>query len=188
MSNFVHRGNEIIEYVLKSSKRARHIRIVVKHDASVVVTIPYKVGEIRAEYFVVQKASWILERIAYIKKNPQRDIVKHSTQEIEGYKVQALKLVRERLAYFNQFYKLIWNNISIKNTVSRWGSCSKKGNLHFNYKIVLLPPNVADYIIVHELCHLGEFNHSKNFWKLVAKTIPDYMEMRRELKKVGLRL
>ena len=59
----------------------------------------------------------------------------------------------------------------------------KKGNLNFNYKIALLPPKTADYIIVHELCHLKEFNHSPNFWKLVAETIPDYKIIRLKLKR-----
>lgn len=188
MINVVHVGGEIIGYVLKVSKRAKHIRIVVKHDASVVVTIPHKIQEIRAQHFVLQKANWILARIAHMKKNPQQEIVKHTQKEIQEYKEKAHILAQARLTHFNHFYNLMWNNVSIKNTVSRWGSCSKKGNLNFNYKIALLPPNVADYIIVHELCHLGEFNHSKSFWNLVAKTIPDHMEIRRELKKVGLRV
>ena len=98
------------------------------------------------------------------------------------YKKKALEIVNERIIFFNQFYGYKWNNIVIRNQKTRWGSCSKKGNLNFNYKIALLPSEVADYIIVHELCHLGEFNHSQNFWNLVAKTIPDYKAIRKNLK------
>ncbi len=102
------------------------------------------------------------------------------------YKIKAHQLVRERLVYYNQFYQFKIGRISIRNQHTRWGSCSAKGNLNFNYRLVLIPEKLADYIIVHELCHLGEFNHSADFWALVAKAIPDYREARRELKKIKL--
>ena len=79
-----------------------------------------------------------------------------------------------------------FNKINIKNQKTRWGSCSKKGNLNFNYKIALLPQHLADYIIVHELCHLGEFNHSRSFWNLVAKVFPEYLGIRNELRRSGI--
>jgi hypothetical protein len=96
-------------------------------------------------------------------------------------KEKARALVTERLRYFNQFYDFSWKRVSIKDTKRRWGSCSKKGNLNFCYKVALLPPEVADYIVVHELCHLGQFNHSRDFWGLVAKTIPEYKQLRLRL-------
>lgn len=99
------------------------------------------------------------------------------------YKNEAATLVKERLEHFNQFYNYKWGRVAIRNQKTRWGSCSKKGNLNFNYKIRLLTPKQADYIIVHELCHLGEFNHSQNFWNLVMQTMPDYLEIRKSLKK-----
>jgi len=92
------------------------------------------------------------------------------------------------LEYFNTFYNFKWGRVTIRNQKTRWGSCSKKGNLNFNYKIALLKPSQADYIIVHELCHLKEFNHGKNFWSLVAQTIPDYKEVRSSLRTSGFRL
>lgn len=102
------------------------------------------------------------------------------------YKEAARSLARARCAYFNQFYNFTYGQIAIRNQTSRWGSCSKKGNLNFNYKIVMLSPELADYLVVHELCHLGEFNHSPNFWKLVEKTLPDYKELRKKLKAIRL--
>lgn len=103
-------------------------------------------------------------------------------------KNKALEIVKERIEYLNAFYNYKWNKISVKNQKTRWGSCSRRGNLNFNYKIALLPQKSSDYIIVHELCHLGEFNHSQKFWDLVAKTVPDYKETRRDLRKNGLML
>ena len=91
--------------------------------------------------------------------------------------------MQSRINYFNQFYGFKIKRIAIKNASTRWGSCSSLGNLNFNYKIMYLKPELADYLIVHELCHLGEFNHSKKFKELVSKTIPDYVRVNKELKK-----
>ncbi len=100
------------------------------------------------------------------------------------YKEEARALVKEKLLYWNQFYGYTYQRIAIKDHKTRWGSCSKKGNLNFNYRIVFLPPHLVDYLIVHELCHLGEFNHSPAFWALVGKTVPDWEKRRTELKSV----
>ena len=89
---------------------------------------------------------------------------------------------------FNKFYKFEINRIAIKNTSTRWGSCSSMGNLNFNYKIIYLRPALADYLIVHELCHLGELNHSKRFWALVQKTIPDYVNINKELRRSPVKI
>ncbi len=102
------------------------------------------------------------------------------------YKEKAIILAENRIEHYNKLYHFKVNRISIKNQKSRWGSCSKKGNLNFNYKIVLLPPELADYVIVHELCHLGEFNHSKKFWKLVSIAMPDYKEIKKKFKGIIL--
>ncbi len=99
------------------------------------------------------------------------------------YKETARILVKNRIDYFNKIYNFKVNRVTIKNQRSRWGSCSKKGNLNFNYKIALLPSSLADYVIVHELCHLKEFNHSKNFWDLVKISVPNYKEIRRKFRQ-----
>ena len=96
----------------------------------------------------------------------------------------AEQFVQERLGYFNQFYDFSYNRIYIKNHQHRWGSCSIRRNLNFNYRLIFLAPELADYIIVHELCHLKEMNHSKRFWQLIEKVFPDHWEKRRQLKKI----
>jgi len=101
------------------------------------------------------------------------------------YKEAARELAKSRIAYYNELYHFAVSRISIKNTKSRWGSCSKKGNLNFSYKIVLLPLELADYVIVHELCHLGEFNHSRRFWALVAKALPNHVALRKRFKGIS---
>lgn len=97
------------------------------------------------------------------------------------HKETARAMVHARLAHFNQHYKLVWGDVAVRNQKSRWGSCSKAGNLNFNYRIALLPPHLQDYIIVHELCHLQEFNHSVKFWQLLAQTIPTPHLCKKEL-------
>jgi predicted metal-dependent hydrolase len=99
-------------------------------------------------------------------------------------KEDARALVHARVGYFNAFYRQPVKKIFIKNTKSRWGSCSQQGNLNFNYKIILLPPAVADYLIVHELCHLAQFNHGPAFWALVARACPNYRALRSELRAI----
>ncbi len=99
-------------------------------------------------------------------------------------KEKARELIKERLLYFNNFYNLTYGRVSIKNVKSRWGSCSRRGNLNFNYKLLYLPSRLVDYVVVHELCHLQEFNHSKSFWDLVARTFPDYKNLRQQLREI----
>ena len=94
----------------------------------------------------------------------------------------ARALIIERIAYFSLRYGVQVGRVAIKNLKSRWGSCSRKGNLNFSYKLAFLDPRLRDYIIVHELCHLREFNHGKGFWSLVAETVPDYKECMRQLR------
>ncbi|TSC69693.1 MAG: hypothetical protein G01um101456_45 [Parcubacteria group bacterium Gr01-1014_56] len=101
-----------------------------------------------------------------------------------AYKEAARALVHAKLAQFNAHYNFTLKKIFIKNHKSRWGSCSSRGNLNFNYKIVGLPPELQDYLVVHELCHLGAFNHSPEFWALVQQTTPSYKALRKRLKEV----
>ena len=111
---------------------------------------------------------------------------KSQTKHHQKYREQARVLVHARLAHFNSFYHFEYKKVFIKNTKSRWGSASSRKNLNFNYRIYLLPPELQDYLIVHELCHLREFNHSPAFWELVSQTIPHYKKVRAELKKIRI--
>ncbi len=101
------------------------------------------------------------------------------------YREQARELVHARLEHFNAFYGFTYGRVSIRNQKTRWGSCSSKGNLNFSYRIIFLEPAAQDYLIIHELCHLKEFNHSKAFWDLIAQQCPEWQKWHRELRNKG---
>ncbi len=147
------------------------------------VTAPKSASSKRIDEFVLSKADWILNKVEYFKKHPSILLPKNTKAEYLKNKTVAQALAESRVAHFNIFYKFKYNTISIKNQKTRWGSCSKKGNLNFNYRIALVPIPLADYVVVHELCHLKQMNHSKKFWDLVSQTIPDWRVRRRELHK-----
>lgn len=104
-----------------------------------------------------------------------------------AHKEAARALVHARLAVFNTHYGFVYKRVAIKNQKTCWGSCSAHGNLNFNYKIMFLPAHLADYIIIHELCHLAELNHSPQFWKRVEELCPEYRACRRELRTTTVR-
>lgn len=174
-------------YTLKHSARARRLRITVRCDASVVVTVPHFFSQNKVEKFLADKAGWILRKVAYFNKIGREGLViarRGGVVEYKKLKQQARVLVKEKITQINKLYNFSFNRVSIKNHKSRWGSCSKKGNLNFNYKIIHLSIELAEYVVAHELCHLKELNHSPRFWALVAKAVPDYKARRRKLKAV----
>lgn len=105
-----------------------------------------------------------------------------SHREYLLHKSKAHQLVKKKIEELNGRYNFSCQKFVIRNQKSRWGSCSSRGVLNFNYKLVFLPEHLTDYLIVHELCHLKEMNHSRRFWNEVARAIPDYPRRRRELK------
>lgn len=184
-SNTIIFKDQKVVCAIKKSCRARRVRLTVYCDGKVVATMPSGFSLEKIEGFILEKSDWILKKLKIFRENPRNPIFsKNSKREYLRLKSQALDLVSSKLERYNQSYGFCWNRISIRNQKTRWGSCSKKGNLSYNYKIAILPEKYADYIIVHELCHLGEFNHSRRFWDLVRKTIPNYKEIRRELKNL----
>lgn len=174
-----------VEYSFKRNARSKRLRLSVHHDGSVVVTAPKRLGVFFIEQFIAQKSEWILEKIELAKK---REVggglsCKGTQKEYEQLRDQALYIIQQRVHQLNVSYGFSFGKISIRNQKTRWGSCSKNGNLTFNYRIILLHSDLMDYVIVHELCHLQEFNHSESFWKLVEKVVPDYKEKRKRMRE-----
>lgn len=183
MLKSINLDNQNIDYNLKTSARSRNLRLTVCCDASVVVTKPQGLADHLVEKFLLAKAPWILNKIEYFKKH-EISRVKADPKEYRQNKKAALHLVRQFLTAYNQYYNFKINEIKIKNQKTRWGSCSRQGNLNFSYRLALLPEDLARYIVIHELCHLGQMNHSAKFWNLVAQTCPDYLVKRKQLRLI----
>ncbi len=182
-------------YTLKTSLRARSVRITVHRDGQCVVTVPRFVPRIFAERFVRNKLKWIADKQAYFKKLEEREemdqvgqrnsrpVMRNTRANYLKYCEQARTCAEAKVRHWNTIYGFTHGCIRIGNQKTRWGSCSRKGTLSFNWKIALLPEVLADYLVVHELCHLGAFDHSAKFWDLVAKAVPEYKERRKELRR-----
>ena len=97
---------------------------------------------------------------------------------------KALCVIPERVEYFAEMMNVTYGRITIREQKTRWGSCSSKGNLNFNWKLVLMPEEVLDYVVVHELAHRKEMNHSERFWNHVEKVLPDYQARRKLLREL----
>ncbi|KOM96362.1 zinc-dependent protease [Clostridium botulinum] len=147
-----------------------------------------KIKEVRSLYFKLELDSnkFMVYINSGILKEKREVIIKDNLEKF--YKEKAVKVLKERTDYYSNILKVAPKNIVIKNQKTLWGSCSSKGNINYNYKIVMAPLKILDYIVVHELCHLVHMNHSKDFWQLVESIIPDFKERRNWLKENGYKL
>lgn len=177
--------NNYLEVVIKSVRRSRNIRILVYSNGKIVVTKPFYISMQKALDFLTERADWIKASLQKYNLSFPLKIEARELKEREHFKKhakEARKIIISRLEEINRFYGFTYHRVSIRNQKTRWGSCSKDGNLNFNYRLIFLKPEFLDYVIAHELCHLKEFNHSINFWRLVAKVCPDFRKIKRELK------
>ena len=182
MSKTILLKNGTMPVLVRKSKRAKRMRIAVYCDGNVIAIQPAHIGFDRFLEVLHKKIQWIEEKLKFYQGKEFAITIKHPASEYLKLRAEAKILISDRIEYFNQFYKFHYEGISIKNQKTRWGSCSRNKNLSFNYRIALLSKELQDYLIVHELCHLKEFNHSKNFWKLVERQIPNYRELHAKLK------
>lgn len=172
-----------IFYNLKYSTRARRVRIVISRGGIVTVVVPRRLGKEMVEKLVHEKRRWIEAKVLLFKNRP---VLGSGGSRLEylQYSARAKKMVMDKIKKINAHYGFEFGRVSIKHLQTRWGSCSRQRNLNFNYRIVFLPENLADYLVAHELCHLREMNHSTRFWLLVSKAIPDYKVLAKELRGV----
>lgn len=176
--------------VIKSNRKTAVIQV--NSDLSVTLRVPKGATQGDIQRILKEKESWIQRHIEEIRQKkaafdasaPER-LTKDEIRELAD---KALKYIPERVEYFAGQIGVSYGSITIRNQKTRWGSCSSKGNLNFNCLLMLMPPEVIDYVVVHELCHRKEMNHSKAFWSEVEKVLPDYKDQIKWLKDEGGRI
>ena len=178
--------NTDIELVRSNRKT---IAIEVRPDMRVIVRAPYRAPLDTINRFIGEKADWIDKSLRKMeersKKAPQEQREVLSEKEIKLLYTRAKRIIPQKVRFYAGIMGVEYGRITIRMQKSRWGSCSGKGNLNFNCLLMRTPDEIIDYVVVHELCHLKEMNHSPAFWAEVEKILPDYKERRKWLKDHG---
>ena len=174
-----------MDYILKRSKR-KTIGLEIT-DEGLVVRAPLHASQREIERVIRRHREWILRRMADKKimqaKIRQKGLL--TQEEIKDLADRAREYIPERVAYYAPLLGVQPGKITIRTQKTRWGSCSAKGNLNFNCLLMLTPPEVIDSVVVHELCHLLEMNHSNKFYNHVRSVFPDYWKRHAWLREHG---
>lgn len=170
--------------------RRKSLSVEITREGNVVVRAPDSLSDQVILEFVAEKQAWIrrhqdrmMQRIRDAWKNPRQhptpELLKQMTDEARVY-------IPGRVQYYARRIGVTVGRITIRHQKTRWGSCSSKGNLNFNVMLMAVPEELLDYVVVHELCHRKEMNHSPRFWAWVESVLPDYRDRRRRLKEIPL--
>ena len=175
-----------IEYTIIRSSR-RSVSLVIDTDANLVVRAPLRMTDRAIAEFVASKQNWIEKHLEKMRLRAAKraEAPSFTQDEREELIRKALRIIPERAAHFAPIVGVTYGRITVRNQKTVWGSCSTKGNLNFNFMLAALPAEVVDYVVVHELCHRKEMNHSPRFWAEVEKVIPDHKRIRKWLKEEG---
>ncbi|MBO4901381.1 MAG: M48 family metallopeptidase [Lachnospiraceae bacterium] len=171
--------------IIKSNRKTMSLEIT--KDLKVRVRAPKYVSKRRIRDFVASRMDWIVVNLDKMRQKQESlaALKPLSKEELQALADQAMEVIPGKVAQYAALLHVTYGRITIRNQQTRWGSCSAKGNLNFNCLLMLTPPEVVDYIVVHELCHRLEMNHSKRFWAHVASLIPDYRQHEKWLKENG---
>ncbi len=174
--------------IIRSERRT--LALQVRPDLSILVRAPIRISEKEIQRFVQKNEAWIEKKLNYFRQilenaDEHGALEPFSPEEIQFFAEQALKVIPPKAEYFASLMGVKYNRITIRNQKTRWGSCSGKGNLNFNCLLALCPEAVVDYVVIHELCHIKELNHSARFWLEVEKWCPDYKKYKLWLKQEG---
>ena len=175
-----------ITYIIQKSRR-RSISVSVMTDNRVLVKAPYGTSELTVQEFLISKKNWITKhlekQIREVEKAESLGLL--SADEIKQIKKQARKIIPQRVEYWANKIGVTYGRIAIRLQSSRWGSCAQNGNLNFNCLLVIMPPEIMDSVVVHELCHRKHMNHSKEFYAEIDRVFPDYKRCNKWLKDNG---
>lgn len=175
---------EISYQIIRSDRTTLSIQITL--EGEVLVRSPKNLSDRQIREYVSSKSDWIAKKLAKVQAVPK--VPKLTGTQLHALADQALQVIPQRVAYFAPKVGVTYGGITIRNQRSRWGSCSSLGNLNFNCLLMLSPPQVQDYVVVHELCHRLEMNHSRQFWAQVERVMPDYRIWQKWLKDHGREL
>lgn len=175
--------------LVRSSRKTLAVQI--RTDGTVIARAPLRMPKDRILCFLSEKASWIRMQQGKMqereKMRQQARIHLDAAQEKE-LRERAKSVLAQRTAYFARQVGVTYGRITVRDQKTRWGSCSQTGNLNFNFRLILAPSEVLDYVVVHELCHRRQMNHSTQFWQEVAQVLPDYRKRKAWLTENGWRL
>lgn len=177
-------SSPLYPYTLLRSKR-KTLALQITREGEIVVRSPLKLPEEEIRRFVAEKSPWIQKHLEQISARHSQALPPLSPEERVRLGNLALQEIPRRVEYFAPLVGVDYGRITIRAQHTRWGSCSSKGNLNFNLLLMLCPPEVLDYVVVHELCHRLEMNHSPRFWKEVERVLPDYLPCRQWLREEG---
>ena len=167
------------------------LAVQIRADGTVIARAPLRMPKDRILCFLSEKASWIRMQQGKMQEREnmrqQARIHLDAAQEKE-LRERAKSVLAQRTAYFARQVGVTYGRITVRDQKTRWGSCSQTGNLNFNFRLILAPLEVLDYVVVHELCHRRQMNHSAQFWQEVAQVLPDYRERKAWLTENGWRL
>ncbi len=166
------------------------VSVEIRRDLSVTVRAPLHMKRKDIDRFIEEKSGWIDRHIGLMKQRVSEEALQNTAPKLTDGELRTLaeraaEVIPERVAHFAPTVGADYGRIAVRKQVSRWGSCSSKGNLNFNCLLMLCPPEVLDYIVVHELCHRKQLNHSPRFWAEVRRVMPDYEEREKWLKENG---
>lgn len=166
------------------SKR-KTVAIQIKSDGRIVVRAPLRMSRADIMRLVEEKSGWIEKHLAQLRRQSDSAEPAFTAGQLRQLAEAARQDLPRRAARFAPLVGVSYGRITIRAQKSRWGSCSSKGNLNFNCLLMLCPEEVRDYVVVHELCHRKEMNHSDRFWQELARVLPDYEKQRKWLKTNG---
>lgn len=172
-----------MDYTLIRSNR-KTLSIQVK-DGAIIVKAPMRLSRREIDRFVAEKSLWISDCLAKYQTALADAGGKLTDEQMETLVELAKDAFRKRVSHFAPLVGVSYGRITVRCQKTRWGSCSKDGNLNFNAALLLAPPEVLDSVVVHELCHRLEMNHSARFYDEVTRVMPDYHEKHRWLKEHG---
>ena len=171
--------------IIRSNRKT--IALEITSVGEVIVRAPRYVSETEIKQFVESKSSWLTKHLQ--KRERNKDALqtegKLSANELDRLMNLAKQVVPAKVAYYARLMGVTYGRITIRKQKTRWGSCTREGNLNFNCLLMMAPPEVLDYIVVHELSHRIEMNHSARFWAQVEKTLPEYKKAHKWLKENG---